>query len=379
MLIISIFAYLLFVRGLRFGKQLAFTGVGVVILTSFIIWSSPLTPSDLLPAEYFQSRSANIITKLSSIFSPVLNPNGISNQNRAYDPQPDSNLTLPQTGPNEPATDTLNMRTFILGMDYHISQDFRQVIIPIGLGEGKTLTNFLNTQELLKIFGYLISGFVFIGVVILFVRKKFSIFILSAFLYLAALMLWVWDGPRLLYPILPQMQFCFIMGIGWVISIFTSSSRIPVLHNKSNLILATVVLILGSFSIYKSLRIDDSYFHAGDVQARTDWLRGNVEGTASIMTEYPEVDYIYANRKTILYPYSSQISSSNALETYLVRNQVNYILVAPQISWQPKYSASYSDWTKQLLPYIDDLTNKNELVLVYESKQNLIKIYQRPN
>ena len=378
-LIISIFAYLLFVRGWRFWKQLTTVIAGVVILTSLILWLTPVTPADLLPAEYFRSGNASVIKKLSSIFSPVLRPAGASNVNNENDPLSGNNNSTPQTGQNQNTTDTLNIRTFLLGIDYHFSEDLRQVILPIGLGKSTTLNNFLTVRDLLKYFGYLISGLVFIGVISLFARKKLSIFILSALLYLAVIMLWVWNGPRLLYPILPQMQFCFIIGIAWVIPIFTPSSRLPFVNNWSNLILAAVVILLGSTSIYKSLRIDDSRIHAGDVQARTDWLRTNVDATASIMSEYPEVDYIYTNRKTIQYPLLNQISSTDALEAYLETYQVDYILVAPQISWQLAYSPSYSDRTDAILPFIEDLTKMNKLTLVYGSEQNLIRVYMRLN
>lgn len=375
--IISIFAYLLFVRGLHFGKQLVFTIACFVILTGLIIWLSPLSSSDLLPAEYFHTRSANIITKLSSIFSPVLKPNGLS----------DTGLSGPLSANADPTNqnastanqDSLNVRTLLLGIEYHFSSDLRKIIVPIGEGKDLQIANSVSVLDLLNIFGWLISILIFLGFFTLLARNKLSIFVLSAFLYLAALMLWVWDGPRLLYPILPQMQFCFIMGMGWVFSVIASPIHLPNVNQKSNLFMIVAVILLGSVSFYKSLRIDDSRLHAGDVQSRTDWLTVNTDTTASIMTEYPEVDYIYSGRKTIQYPALNQVSSPDALEAYLVTNHVNYVLVAPQIIWLPVYSPRYSERVNSVLPFIEDLTRKNELTMVYASKQNLIRIYKRPN
>lgn len=378
-LIFGMFAYLLLVRGWRFWKQILSVIAGVVILTSFIIWLTPVTPTDLLPAEYFQSKNANVIKKFSSIFSPVLRPESASNVNPENDPLQGNTDATSQISPNQNATDTLNIKTYVQSLDYHFSEDLRQVILPIGLGRSTPLSRFLSLQVLLKILGYLVSVLVFIGLIVLFARKKLSIFILSAFLYLAVIMLWVWVGPRLLYPILPQMQFCFIIGVAWIISSFTPSWRLPYVSNWSNLLLAGVIILLGFASIYKSIRIDDSQIHAGDVQARTDWLRANVGATARIMSEYPEVDYIYSNRNMVEYPSINQISSSNALESFLARNHANYILVAPQISWQLAYSSSYSERTKAILPYIEDLTKMNKLSLIYSSDQNLIKVYKRLN
>jgi hypothetical protein len=377
--ILSLLAYLLFIRGLSFWKQLIALIIGVIILTSLVIWLTPLTPTDLLPEEYFRRKDSSIITKLSTIFSPVLKSNDVSANNSYGNSKPDNNSTTSQIGQNGNAVDALNLRTFIRGIDYHFSEDLRQAILPIGLGQGIKLTDFLTLREFLRYFGYLISSLVCLGIVRLLALKRMSIFILSAFPYLVAIMFWVWNGPRLLYPILPQMQFCFIIGMGWFFSIVTSTLHIPFVNNKTNLFLVTAIIILGSVSMYKSLRIDDSRIHAGDMQIRTDWLRVNIDNTATIMTEYPEVDYIYSGRKTIRYPYLYQISSSDDLETYLERNQVNYILVAPKIIWLPTYSPLFSDWTNQLLPYFDDLAKKNKLALVYESSGNLIRVYKRPN
>jgi Dolichyl-phosphate-mannose-protein mannosyltransferase len=375
--IISIFAYLLFLRGLHFGKQLVFTTACLIILIGVIIWASPLTSSDLLPAEYFHTRSANIITKLSSIISPVLKPNGLSDAG-VSDPlsaNVDPTIQITSTA-NQ---DSLNVRTLLLGIEYHFSSDLRKIILPIGEGKDLQIANIFSTRDFLSIFGWLITILIFLGGFTLLARNKLSIFILSAFLYLAAIMLWVWDGPRLLYPILPQMQFCFIMGMGWLFSIIASTIHMPNVNQKSNLFLIALVIFLGSVSIYKSLRIDDSQLHAGDVQSRTDWLKVNTNKTASIMTEYPEVDYIYSSRKTIQYPALNQITSSDALEGYLVTNHVNYVLVAPQIIWSPVYSPRYSERVNSILPFIEDLTRKNELTMVYASKQNRIKVYKRPN
>jgi 4-amino-4-deoxy-L-arabinose transferase-like glycosyltransferase len=378
-LIIGMFAYLLYVRGWRFWKQILSVIAGVIILISLIIWLTPVTPTDLLPAEYFQSKNANVIKKFSSIFSPVLRPDGASNVNTENDPLQGNNIATSPTGSNQNATDTLNVKTYIQSLDYHFSEDLRQVILPFGLGRRTLLSGFLSLQDLLKILGYLVSVLVFLGLIVLFASKQLSIFALSAFLYLAVIMLWVWVGPRLLYPILPQMQFCFVMGVAWVISTFTPSWRLPYVSNWPNLLLAGVIILLGSASIYKSIRIDDSRIHAGDVQARTDWLRANVDATARIMSEYPEVDYIYSDRNTVEYPSIDQISSSDALESFLARNQVNYILVAPQIIWQLAYSPSYSERTNAILPFIEDLAKMNKLSLVYSSDQNLIRVYERPN
>jgi hypothetical protein len=140
-------------------------------------------------------------------------------------------------------------------------------------------------------------------------------------------------------------------------------------------ILASVVLVLLSVSIYKSLTIDDSRLHVGDLEVRSRWLKSNTPSSAVVMTGVPEVDFVYSGRKTIPYPLSSQ--SGDELYNYLLRNRVDYILIAPAIEWQDQlpHVPSYREATVHILGMLMELSSENRVTLVHASEQDLIRVF----
>jgi hypothetical protein len=91
------------------------------------------------------------------------------------------------------------------------------------------------------------------------------------------------------------------------------------------------------------------------------------------MTEQPQTDFLYGGRKTVSYGAFSSISE---LEHYLNRNNVNYVLIAPQLKWQSNYVPAYSDRTIRVLHLLENLSSENRVVLVYASEGEWVKVFQ---
>jgi hypothetical protein len=138
--------------------------------------------------------------------------------------------------------------------------------------------------------------------------------------------------------------------------------------------LASAVLVLWLLSVRKSLQIADSRLHVGDLQARTKWLKANTTPSDIIMTEQPTLDFLYSNRRTIYQPDS--LVSATELEDYLVKHEVDYVLIAPQLQWQPSYVPSYGDRTIRFLPLIADLVSESLITRVYSSERDLIEVFK---
>ena len=103
----------------------------------------------------------------------------------------------------------------------HLAHDLRAVVFPLGGGErGAALGATLGLPDLDQLFGYLVGGLTLLGAAILMWRHA-SLFVLAALLYGAALVFWVWEGPRLLYPVQPQLHLMFAVGVatvgGWLL------------------------------------------------------------------------------------------------------------------------------------------------------------------
>ena len=119
-------------------------------------------------------------------------------------------------------------------------------------------------------------------------------------------------------------------------------------------------------SIYKDLNPDDTRNHVGDLELRTAWIKDNTPQESIILTEAPEIDYVYSNRKTIRLYYET--ISADVFIKDLRRDNVNYVLIAPPVFWQIHYSPAYSDNGLQKLSLLKQLTSEKSVELVYTSE-----------
>ena len=91
------------------------------------------------------------------------------------------------------------------------------------------------------------------------------------------------------------------------------------------------------------------------------------------MTEAPEADYLYGGRKTVMYP---DVTSTEQLEEFLLKNQLDYILVGPAIEWFEQYNSVYRPTMRQFLDRLAELNVKNRIERVYYSERELIQVYR---
>jgi len=248
-------------------------------------------------------------------------------------------------------------------------------VLPFGNGaREQAIAEKLGIHQLPAILGYLVSALMLIGYLRLFLGGKISIFALFGVLYLGVLELWVWQGPRLLYPIQPQLLFGFLAGIDAIIVLGISRINQSSARQITSLTVATVVLALVAISFYKNLNVTDSRLFVGDLQKRTTWLRANLPKSSVVLSEDPEIDYLNSGIKTVPYPPSGL--TVDAFEAYLSQNSVNYILVAPEIAWQDSYKPVFSQKTSQMRPLFEQILSQHKLEEVYSSPPDNIEVYQ---
>ena len=202
-----------------------------------------------------------------------------------------------------------------------------------------------------------------------------TIFILFGVGYLAVILIWVWEGPRLLYPILPQLQYGLLIGtsvfLSWVVSLFSKSQTRS--FQRGVLIVGVIILILAN--IIDAWPRDDSLLHVGNLANRTVWIDNNTSTEDIVMTESPEVDYLYSGRKTV--PYPELVNDPANLLAYMDSLGVEYILIAPQIFWLEDRSDPFYSWTtNQILPTLGKMVSQNQMEVVYTNPSNMIEVYK---
>ncbi len=365
-LMATILGYLLLIRGRAFCKELGLALAQIAILLGLIVLITPVQLRDLLPSEYLSDNSARLLV-LPFTGSGSITPEIDNSPVAAIQPAPSTNW-------NQKVNLVRNL--LIVAIKQHIGMDIRSVALPIGGGEREQeLADAAGIPALPSIFGILIFVLVSFGLIRFFTQESPSLFVSFAVVYFAAILFWDWNDTRLLYPIQPQIHLGLLSGLDGIVFFATSGiKRIFSRTKVRTLVFATLVVMLMAGSTYKSMLLDDSRLHAGDIEIRSNWLRANSALSDIIMTEAPETDNLYSGRKTL--PYPASVSSLRALEDYLVEHRVNYILVASQIEWQTVYRPEYSGATTDLLPFLLELSSEKRIKLVYSSDQDLIKVFQ---
>ena len=366
LLVISIFIYLLLIKGRVFWKEMALIAAQMAILAGLVVATTAVQVRDILPSEYLKDENARLLVAPFSSATP----------SKGEAPPPGEASSFPAFSTAWTQKAVLARDIFIFGIKQHFGKDIRDIALPLGGGEQEqSLAESIDMPFLPLILGFLVSGLVLFGLGRLLTQEGLSVFFLFAVLYIGALFLWVWNDPRLLYPVQAQIHFGLLLGLEvFVLRAISVARRINFRIVHPNLVFASLVSVLVVISVYKSLRMEDSRLHAGDLQARSSWLRSSTSPSDIVMSEVPEIDYLYSGRKTVAYPAAP--FSAIRLEEYLLRHGITYVLVAPKVVWRSNYEPAYSQDVAFALPLLTSLTSENRARLVYSSERDLIKVFQ---
>lgn len=365
----GVFFYLLWQRGWRFWKQLLALGLIMAGLVTAVVALTPVQiTSGLFPGRYLQGVQASFLNGFRSLLGQAP-PESISERYIQEEAQTDG-----QTAELDRHT---FFSDFIGGALYHLGKDFRLALIQFGGGDREEeLAKRIGLPWLTPAVGYAVSILIALGFFWdAFRVRQVSIFTFFAFLYATALFLWVWDGPRLLYPVLPQLFYGFLVGM--------ETAMLPVVFllrrfRPARVILVgwmVVAILITAGHLYKDLTMRGSRAHVGDLQARVVWIRDHADPEAVVLTEDPLVMYLYSQRYTVRF--SEELVSAVSLSEFIRQNNVNYILVASQRIWQDEgYHPVYSREIQSLLPLLDELTATGQLTLVHTADEHLVKVFQ---
>jgi 4-amino-4-deoxy-L-arabinose transferase-like glycosyltransferase len=364
--VLSVFAYLLLRKRRAFWREFVAI-VAVMTLTSGLVVSlTSVQPKDLLPLKYLGETAAVFVV------SPIAAISG--------NPSDYVSSKFVEEDASQAGKGRLNVKRLLTGYArgarQHLEEDFRTAVLPLGGGfREQAFARRLGISSLPILVGLVAFALVVMGFFRWFAQEGLSAFNLFAVVYCAVLFVWVWKGPRLLYPVQPPLQFAFLLGLeATLIGVTGFRKSKGSLRTLRNGVLALVVIVLMLVSAHKSLTIEDSRLFAGDIEARSRWIKANTSPSAVIMTEAPPVEYVYSGRKAVSYPTAG---SASELEDSIMNRQVDYILVAPDIDWMDDYYvASYSERMTRILPLLQELAAENRIKLVFSSEQELIEVFE---
>src|SRR5262249_18012582 len=111
------------------------------------------------------------------------------------------------------------------------------------------------------------------------------------------------------------------------------------------------------------------------LRTRSTWLKGAAKPNDVVMTEVPEIDFLYGGSKTV--PYPESFASADELEIYLTHHDVRYIVVAPQLQWLSVHTAVYSPATIAVLDALKTLAAENKWTEAHSVKEDSVVIFAR--
>jgi hypothetical protein len=365
-LVATVLGVLLYGLKDRFWRELLWIVAAVVLVAGLIVSIAPVQLADLVPARYFAGGDARFLIALGL---PFVSADGI-------DQLPSRYVTEDDAGTARGRVDVAGLSAdFLRKARRHLLKDLRQAVLPIGGGaREQAFGEWIGVPLLPDLVGALTLVLIVLGFVTWFAHDGVSAFSLFAILHFGALLLWNWKGPRLLYPIQPQLLLAFLLGLEAAVSWVSSLMPGGFAPRFRRVVLTCCILVLVLLSGYQSFSIPDSRLHAGDLKARTQWIRDNTAPSDILLSEEPVVDFLYGDRKTVRQPES--LSSADELGSFLEENAIDFILIAAEIDWQASYVPTYSDETIELLPLIAELASQDVITQVYPTDRDLVQVFQ---
>jgi len=257
----------------------------------------------------------------------------------------------------------------------HVSVDVRNVVLSVGGGPGtEALMDRLGLPWLPPVVGYLLSGLIALGWVRLLRRPGLSAFLAAALAYYAGMQLVLWITARFLYPIQPQLYLGLLAGVDGVGRLAGRWLRRAGLERRLGVAAALLTFAgLAAVATVQSLKLDNSRLHAGDLEARTLWLRANVPADAVVMSELPRADYLYSGRHTLgLQGYGDEAVFAAALD----QQGVDYIVSGPGVLWTNGAAPVVGDRWKVMEPIVQALVRAGRLQVAYASPTEQVVVYR---
>lgn len=319
---------LVFIHGFYTYRQRALVplialGVGIFVVTGLILAVTVVEPVDLLPGRYIEQLDHSQDTNPSLYFKP------------------------------SPAYTVWT----------YLSRYLREIALPFGAGgTAANILARLGVSWLQPLVGLTVTLLIAVGAWLWHKKEGLRLPLLFSIVYLLTLFVWAWPIQRLLYPIQPQIFFTFLLALVTIAARITA--RIPLAPLVKYAAAACVLFVLVSMEIYVTSRAESSWSNMGDVSQRTAWLRVNAPPDAVVVTQYPQVDFIYGQRKTLQFGKD------------LTGFQNVYVILAPRIRWDPLNDERGAAFTQFMLAEMQVRVQANTARLVYQDPATAVVIYQ---
>jgi hypothetical protein len=226
----------------------------------------------------------------------------------------------------------------------------------------------LATIGVADVLGLAITALVVIGLIVRGRRLGFPEMVAATFL--GALLVWPGETPRLGYPILPLLYLFVYSAVRAGAELIRGSDAV-----SRSVRVGLPSIIIGGLAI---IGVADATWNnnaneGGSLAAITSgpiWLAEHTPPDSIIMTQWPEVRFLYSQRKMVDLPRRGIADAERA--DAAERIGVNYVLIAPTVQQQPEPRLDIANRdTRQWL-----VDHPERYRLVFEDADESVSVFQ---
>jgi hypothetical protein len=224
-----------------------------------------------------------------------------------------------------------------------------------------------------EIVSWLLTAFVLVGLWrarALVVRSTLWSFLA---IYALVLLIWPWTELRFLAPVHPLLALAVIGGIEAVASASGRLLRIstPLHRAVARASMVGGVVVLAAVGLVRSIDVEDSREHLGDLRDRTSWIRQATPPQAVVLSEYATIDGLYGERAAQPYPRTAPYD-----ETALRASGADLVLIGPELRWQPLHDPVLSWRGRAMRELVERMRAAGDAALLHADPAAGVWVYE---
>lgn len=353
--LVPVVGYLIWKMRAAVLPQLGAAAATSAVVLAVIVTTTTVQATDLLPQEYMSQLSAVLDGRVRS---ETLRAEMVAVAQN--EPAPPPEFTW-QDRAALMARSLLNHLDIADKLPYQLERAVEVTTDRIGMP-------FLRYVPILTGFLIALAGFV------IWVRRAgLTLFLLVTPAYVLMLMIWVWNGARLIYPVQQQIFLAILLGgyaiVAWVVArLFRNNARV-----LAAVVTLLLVVWLGVW-VWLDLRLAGTLLLPGDQIARAAVLQKHIPPDAVVMSTRAETDFMYSPQRFIEVP---RIAMSVArVREYLLDHNVSYVVSIPGLEGGEGIDNLRIGKMKRFAIYTTPLIQSHALVELYSNIPDDVAIYR---
>ncbi len=332
--------------------QLGIAAASAAALLILIIATTSVRPVDLLPNEYME--------QLRSIYD-TSTPGTRQLTEQALGTQSSASTAQPRNVVERVALGLWFQLDFADKLPYQLERAIISTTDDLGISFVRRIP-------------FLVLAALFVGgVVAWFRRTGLTIFMLGLPAYGLLLMAWAWQGPRLVYPIQPQVILALLMGI--VTGTAWLAGRVG--GNRERVAAWVLAIVTGLWLVmwvWLDLNLTQTMLLPGDQIARAAILQRYLPAGARVLSTRAEVDYLYSPLE--IYDFPRGLNAPELVQQYLRDYQFDYVVAPLGVGTSAENKSLRISRVQRFVIYIQPLIKEGFLVETYSDPVDDLAIYR---